>query len=326
MQNKLVIGKKEYLVEEKDINHSELCFYSENPRIYSVLDAENENPTQEIIEETLSQMDHVKQLKISILANGGLIDPIIVRDGDYVVLEGNSRLAAYRLLSKNDPIKWGRIKCKVLPKNISEAAIFTLLGQYHIIGRKDWSPYEQAGYLYRKKMTTGEDIKIISEELGLASNTAKQYVEIYSFMKEHNELKQEKWSYYEEYLKNQGIKNYRKTFDRIDAQIVKKIKNGEIRLARDIRSLGYIAKSDSKVARRLMGEIIDGKIDLYSAYERFEESGKTGHSFLILNKFRKRIREDDFKKDLANEKQDVVLFELKKIRLEVEKIIKTLEN
>lgn len=28
------------------------------------------------------------------------------RNGDYVVLEGNSRLAAYRLLAEKDPVKW----------------------------------------------------------------------------------------------------------------------------------------------------------------------------------------------------------------------------
>ena len=73
----------------------------------------------------------------------------------FVVLEGNSRLAAYRELAKNDAIKWGKAKVRLLPDDISEELVFALLGEYHIIGRKDWAPYEQAGYLYRRNVTHG---------------------------------------------------------------------------------------------------------------------------------------------------------------------------
>ena len=151
MVEKLTIGKADYNIREEELLHADLKFYPENPRVYSFLDVANGVPDQETIEEVMTDMDHVKQLKESIKANGGLIDPLIVRDGDFVVLEGNSRLAAYRILQKQDPIKWAKVKCKILPSDISDKAIFTLLGQYHIIGRKDWSPYEQAGYLYRRR-------------------------------------------------------------------------------------------------------------------------------------------------------------------------------
>ena len=145
----LIIGKEKYPVKKCEIEQSKLNFYPENPRVYSILNINNYTPTQKEIEQLMCKQDHVKQLKESIKSNGGLIDPVIVRDGDFVVLEGNSRLAAYRLLHKQDPIRWSKIKAIILPKNISDSAVFTLIGQYHIIGRKDWNPYEQAGYLYR---------------------------------------------------------------------------------------------------------------------------------------------------------------------------------
>ena len=56
-------------------------------------------------------MDHVKGLVHSIRTHGGLIDPVLVRDTDYVVLEGNSRLAAYRLLAKIGPYSMGTHSC-----------------------------------------------------------------------------------------------------------------------------------------------------------------------------------------------------------------------
>ena len=108
------------------------------------------SPGEEEIQQQLLNMEHVKELIQDIRRNGGLLDPIIVREGTLEVLEGNSRLAAYRALAKDDPVKWAFIKCTVLPPDIEESLVFGLLGQYHIKGRKDWAPFEQAGFLYRQ--------------------------------------------------------------------------------------------------------------------------------------------------------------------------------
>jgi ParB-like chromosome segregation protein Spo0J len=144
-------------------------------------------PSQEEIEEHMLTMDHVKTLRQSI-REVGLIDPLIVRDGDFVVLEGNSRLAAYRKLSKEDPIKWGKVKCKVLPKDIEQSTILTILGQYHIVGRKDWSPFEQAGFLVRGMKATKVKIEEFAKSLGLSTSAAKKCIEVYEYMNEQNDL------------------------------------------------------------------------------------------------------------------------------------------
>ena len=49
-------------------------------------------PDQEDIYSELLEQEHVRELKEDIRLNGGLIDPLIVRDGTLEVLEGNSRL------------------------------------------------------------------------------------------------------------------------------------------------------------------------------------------------------------------------------------------
>ena len=79
---------------------------------------------QDEIHRLLNRMDHVKQLIQSIRANGGLTDPMLVRDGDLVVLEGNSRLAAYRELARLDAVRWGKAKIRLLPADISEKLVF----------------------------------------------------------------------------------------------------------------------------------------------------------------------------------------------------------
>lgn len=136
----------------------------------------------------MCNLDHVKQLRLSIESNGGLIDPLIVRDGDYTVLEGKSRLAAYRLLCRTDAITWGKVKCKVLPADIDDAAIFALLGQYHITGRKDWDPFEQANYLFRRHQQTRLPVEYMAQELGISKQKAKNMIEVIGFMIENDDL------------------------------------------------------------------------------------------------------------------------------------------
>lgn len=211
--SKITIGKKEYDVEEQLLNQCELLFYEENPRVYSILRSNGSTPTQKEIEAKLTSMEHVKQLRLSIEQNGGLIDPLIVvkRNGDYVVLEGNSRLAAYRLLAGKDPVKWQKVRATVLPEDITDNDIFTLLGQYHLVGRKDWNIFEQAAYLYRQKESSGLDNDILAKNVGLTEGKVSSLIQVYSFMLENDDLRPDRWSYYEEYLKSRALRKYRET-------------------------------------------------------------------------------------------------------------------
>ena len=197
----------------------------------------------------------MKQLLHSILANGGLTDPLIVRDGDHVVLEGNSRLAAYRLLARNDAIKWGMVKVKVLPADISERLIFTLLGEYHIIGRKDWAPYEQAGYLYRRQTKHNVKPATMAKEMGLSTRLVNHLISVYSFMVEHGENDVNRWSYYDEYLKPTATKKARVAHRQLDEIVVTKIKSGEVPRAVDVRDkLTRIVKAGGKTLKTFMAE------------------------------------------------------------------------
>ena len=54
--------------------------------------------------------------------NQGLIEPLIVRDDTFEVLEGNSRLAAYRFLAKSDRAHG----CFDRPRRLQHGAAFHL--------------------------------------------------------------------------------------------------------------------------------------------------------------------------------------------------------
>jgi len=324
--SKITIGKKEYEVTEVLLNQCELLFYEENPRVYSALRADGSVPTQEIIEEKMTSMDHVKQLRLSIEQNGGLIDPLMVvnRSNGYIVLEGNSRLAAYRLLAAKDPVKWQKVRACILPEEITDGDIFTLLGQYHLVGRKDWSVFEQAAYVYRQKEATGIATDILAKEVGLTESKVSSYLKVYSFMLEHDDLRPDRWSYYEEYLKNRGINKYRDTYPQMDDTFVAQVKTDKIKQAVDVRTvLGKVAKAKDKTATKIMRDIIEDKISIYDGHEKFKATGKASNGYQRIKKFHDLIEDDDFQKTLLLEatSNKSVAFELKKIQKAVNKLL-----
>lgn len=327
------IGGKSFQVQEVLINQQELSFYVDNPRVYSVLrEKGNENPTQPEIEAKMRSMEHVKKLGHQIEQNGGLIEALIVvkKAGEYVVLEGNSRLAAYRILADKDPVKWKQVRCNVLPDIITEAEIFTLLGTLHLVKKKDWTKFEQAAYVYRQYKASSLPIRTLARSVGLSEATVKKYIQVHEFMIKCNDNIQPHWNFYEQYVTNSGIKKYRETYPEMDGLIVKQIKTGEIKRAEDIRDkLGKIAKSSDKTAAKIMWDIINGNNSIEQGYARFEATGKSGNSYKKIKAFRDLMTDEDFllsvKGEAAMGKKSVSL-ELKKIDRAIKKLLGELEK
>jgi hypothetical protein len=298
-------------VKTLEIEHRKLRFFVDNPRIYSLLKVDDEKPSQEEIESQLQEMEHVRELVLDIKRNGGLIDPLIVRDGSYDVLEGNSRLAAYRQLARNEPIKWGRVKCTLLPKDLPDSVVFALLGQYHVKGKKAWQPFEQAGFLYRRFKEHKLDYKTLAEEIGLSKTSVKHLVETYQFMQDHDEPPN-RWSYYDEYLKSTKIQRARREEPDLDAVVVRAIKKGKIKRAVDVRAeLPQICH-----VPRALQKFVEEKVDFDRARELAQNAGADNVHYLQVERFRKRICEDSFMEVLLNSEpamQKKFMFEVGKI-------------
>jgi hypothetical protein len=270
-------------------------------------------------------MDHVKRLIQSIRANGGLTDPVLVRDGDFVVLEGNSRLAAYRVLARTNPIKWGMIKVKLLPTDVSDDTVFALLGEYHIIGRQDWAPYEQAGYLWRRCQIHGVDPSRIASEMGMSSKLVSHLIMVYSFMREHGDDDVARWSYYDEFLKSYHIRKVRKADPTFDKVIVRKINTGEIPRAVDVREK---VTAICRAGGRTLNTFIGTKGSLEKCFERAVSRGATNEWVNRLKKFRGLVCDPDTKDDFQEMSEDHLkkcVYELKKIHLAIDRILSALE-
>ena len=323
VEDSITLGRQEVTVKNGYLPIDDLRFYVDNPRIYSLIERHNEEPSQEEILKRLNRMDHVKQLIQSIRANGGLTDPMLVRDKDYVVLEGNSRLAAYRVLARNDPIKWGKAKVRLLPSDISENLVFALLGEYHIIGRKDWVPYEQAGYLYRRNTMHGISAKEMAEEMGLSAQRVNHLIVTYQFMIDQEDNDASRWSYYDEYLKSPRVRKARAENPKLDEVVVKKIKDREIESAQDVRNKLVKIVDESKAGPRPIKILMSGEETFDKAFESARDRGVDNMWLNRFKRFKEQLQEEFLIQDMVEmdaAQRKKCLFELGKIRQATETI------
>lgn len=296
---------------------AKLKFYEDNPRIYSLIRQENEAPTQQEIFTKLFELDHVRALVRDIEVNGGLIDPVIVRGGDYVVLEGNSRLAAYRHMAKD--ARWGLIKCTILPADIDERLVYALLAQYHVKGKKDWAPYEKAGFIFRRRHQPNVDLQMVANEMAVTREEAKHLICVYQFMIDHGDTDREHWSYYDEFIKSRKIKKAREDQIGLDEFIVEEVKAGRIGKAADLRDkLPLICGSPRSLKRYL-----EGKCDFDEAYEHAVELGGDSEALQKLIRFRRWLVDVDTETALTRvpkSVRDKLHYELKEISKKSKKL------
>lgn len=295
------------------IDQNKLLFYTENPRIYSRVWTDGEEPSQEAIEAELCDAEYIRDGLIkSIQHNGGLIEPVLVRKN--VVLEGNSRLAAYRLLnSKIEKGKWRYLRAKILPDELSESMVFSLLGEYHINGKKDWQPFEQAGYLWRRVNKHDVKIDVLKQELGISTQAIRHLVKVYDFMIEKDDRDASRWSYYDELFKGKRFEKARQAEANFDNIIAGMVKSGQIPTAMKLRDELPLLQEAPKVMKKFLA----GKMDFESAVSEARENGAGSTIKKKLGDFRIWISDDERENEIRNaeiKEKAAIQFDLKKLR------------
>jgi predicted DNA-binding protein YlxM (UPF0122 family) len=316
------IKGRDYTVSASYLRHQDLRFYPENPRIYSVLhDSSGESPTQEDIQSCLQNMDHVRELKEDIKENGGLIEPLYVKEATLEVVEGNSRLAAYRMLADENAVLWEKVKCAMLPKEVDDSAIASLLGQLHLKGKKDWRPYEQASFLHRRHYKDGISVPELAKEIPLKARGIKHRIAVIDYMIKQGDNKIERWSHYDELLKNRKIQEAFKDHAGFEEAVVKKIKSGNIKAVevRDKLKVVVRTKSEKPIKQFINGSSIDDAV---------KTAKSLGGDYTALHKikrFRLWVVEGSTKRDIQDAPEKVkeeIRWELKKIKAQVTTLIK----
>ena len=318
---KIQIQNETIEYREREMKVDELKFWPENPRVYSALRQKlfGEEPTQKDIEEVMTTLENVKRLRSSIKAFGGLTHPLFVRNG--VVIEGNSRLAAYRLLCRVDKIKWAKVRCNVLPDDMSDDLVFALIGSIHIDGVTEWTPFEQAGYLFRHLQKSKKPIEAISKDCGLTTAKAKLYVKVYETMLDNEDTDQSKWSYYVEMLKNSDIITKSKNFPELNLidTLCKKIKDGSITKANEFRDIGKLAKANSSEAYRALEAYINDEESLESAVTKVSTEEQKKHARHIVKSFREFLANPSFISQMMSDDEEFK-FEMERIITRIRKL------
>lgn len=173
----------------------QLHFLPDNPRVYAAIremaDFNDLTPEEKQVRiyKRLLQEPSVKNLIPEILRDGGLQDPVTVRHDTWQVIEGNSRLAAYRKLADgSDDERWTHIRCLVVT-NLTDDQQTRLLGQAHLHGKTDWSPYAKALFCFRWVVEEGRDDSTLSKISGISSAEIKKNVKIVELMQTNGDDK-----------------------------------------------------------------------------------------------------------------------------------------
>lgn len=228
------------------------------------------------------------------------------------MLEGNSRLAAYRALVSKEPLKWDLVKCTLLPADIDESLIFALLGRYHVNGKKNWAPYEQAGFLYRRFHKHSVPLQTLAKEIGMSTKEVNRLIEVYGFMEDNGENTIDRWSYYYEYLRSNKIRKARAQHPDLDNIIVAKIKSEEIAKAVDVRDQLPIICSTPKV----LSKFINNSVNFEKAYDSAVLAGGENTTLNQIKRFRELIIRADTEAGLLEGEpriQKNAVYELRKI-------------
>ncbi len=187
-------GAIEYTVETLSID--DLWFDPANPRIHSELEKSRHlsaNELQEKIRGILDEKGKVGTLKSAITDAEGPLDPLLVKpraEGGYVVIEGNRRLAAYKTIIDEGADSGLIKKLQTIPcelfASISPEQEFALLNILHLRGRKKWSAFEKANYLYRQWEYFRGDIEEVAKLASERPSSVEKQIQTVDFMKKHN--------------------------------------------------------------------------------------------------------------------------------------------
>ena len=329
------IRQHEIPYRERSLPVGELAFYLENPRIYSQLAAYGDR-SQKNIQAKLQSMEHVKELRSQVDRDGKINEPLLCRPVQadsplygqykYLVLEGNSRLAAIRM-EKPDSLPPTEIDCKILDfSNFNEqeveSLIFSLLGEVHIRGKTPWKAYEKAAYIYRRSRNQRVTNQEIAREMGVNESEIAKTINAFQMMVDNEDETTDNWSYYYAYSSIPKLQKHRKNIPDLDECVTSLIKEKKFAKATEMRDHLPVILDNQRARRRLLNKDED---DAFAeALEIAKQSGDTDATFKRLKKFRDDLGSTQTKTQLTNLLKNEA--SKKKTEFEINKIITTMQQ
>ncbi len=307
-----------------------LKFLKDNPRVYACTHGEPdfknmiEEEQQELIFQKLVKEPSVKNLLPEIKRHGGLMEPILIRRDTMEVIEGNSRLAVYRLLHKKEPHgEWDLIPCDIV-SSLTDDQQAAFLNQIHVKGKTQWSAYEKANFAYVRK-EQGWNVDKIAELFGESVGTIRTRVKVIEMMKHNEDTKRAHFSYYDVIVRTTDISEAMKK-EGLSGLLLAKIKsfgpNDEdgAFTAQELRKKLPVILKKSKV----LNKYANGDIDLDEGYQLAKISQVEEKIKQAKNLLNEVSRQDML--ELEQSRFNAFKQDVRKLMQEVERINKMIKD
>jgi len=291
---KITILGQEIPVSNERIDIFQLKFLPSNPRVYAYTHRQSgfENmeieEQQEVIFQAIRQEPSVDNVRHDLKHHGGLLEPILVRMDTMEVIEGNSRLAAYRILHNEQPDdRWAEIECNTV-SGLTKKQQDAFLNQIHVKGKTKWSAYEKANFAFVRK-EEGYSFKDMAKIFSESEPTLRKRVKVIQRMTDNEDQEQSNFSFYDVMEGNQDIRNKlnsgqpRAGRAKRDSLSIKNLRPSE-KEALDFRNwlLRTVKSPDRKFTaqemrkqlpvilkkRKVLKQLMGGKLTLEEAYGR----------------------------------------------------------
>jgi len=277
-QMKITIFGEDIPVTTERLPIEKLKYFEENPRVFSSISGEDrpddKDELQAFIETKMLEQTSVKNLIPSIEDHGGLLDPILVRYDNYKVIEGNSRLAAFRFLYKKtgDP-KWSAIPCTCVAKLTAEQQD-AYLNQIHVKGKTPWAAYEKANFAYTRKKS-GVGIAEISRRFSESESEVQKRIKAVSLMADNNDKEKSHFSYYDVLVRSRNINQAPNYSPAVEKFILSKIRGSTAEdqdvvtfKAKELRDKLPVVLAKKKELKKFM----EGELTLDEAFQNARPS------------------------------------------------------
>ncbi|MCY4129810.1 MAG: hypothetical protein OXG15_11320, partial [Gammaproteobacteria bacterium] len=208
----ITILGQEIPVSNERIDIYQLKFLRNNPRVYACTHGQSGfedmevDEQQQTIFQAIRKEPSVTNLLRDLEHHGGLLEPILVRMDTMEVIEGNSRLAAYRLLHKKQPNgQWSDIQCSTV-SSLTDEQQDALQNQIHVKGKTKWSAYEKANFAFVRKKN-GYSFKDMARIFSESESTLRKRVKVIERMTDNRDQEQSNFSFYDVIERNQEIRD-----------------------------------------------------------------------------------------------------------------------
>jgi len=263
------LGNKDFALERKRVPVKSLKLDIHNPRLSYKLKAHGSAGTDQELHKMLWKQDAVKDLYESIRNNGGLIeDPVVRRDG--VVVEGNCRTVALRELHKKYPAdnRFEEVFVKMLPDDVTEEELMTLLGELHVAGKIRWGAYEEAEYVWKMQNVYNKTYDYLASHLRWTRSKIAQKIAAFEETRRYIEETGDKegvnrFSHFEELMRKKELRDRRDKDPAFMKQFRIWVLEGKLRDSKDVRDLPEILSDDRALAKFVAGDIAGARQVLY---------------------------------------------------------------